>query len=46
MKLAPYLQEGIKLAALLAAIALVVWTMPDSETRYAIDPHGPFTVNR
>jgi hypothetical protein len=33
MNLAKYLREGIKLAALFGAIALVVWSMPEY--------HGP-----
>jgi hypothetical protein len=30
-----YLLEGIKMLALIGAIALVVWTMPESETPFS-----------
>lgn len=35
MKFLKHLLEGLKLAALFGAIALVVWSMPDYEGHYA-----------
>ena len=34
MNMTRHLLEGIKLVALIGAIALVVWTMPESETPF------------
>lgn len=34
MKMTKHMLEGIKLVALIGAIALVVWTMPESETPF------------
>ncbi len=34
MKTTRHLLEGIKMVALLAAIALVVWTMPENQTPF------------
>lgn len=35
MNLSKYFLEGIKFAALLGAITLVVWTMPEPQDPYA-----------
>ncbi len=34
MRMTKHMLEGIKLVALIGAIALVVWTMPESETPF------------
>lgn len=34
MKITRHLLEGVKLVALIGAITLVVWTMPESETPF------------
>ncbi len=34
MKMTRHLLEGVKLVALIGAIALVVWTMPESDTPF------------
>ena len=46
MRMTKHLLEGIKMVALIAAIALVVWTMPESETSFPqAAAQGVSTVN-
>ncbi|MCP5315704.1 MAG: hypothetical protein H6955_19240 [Chromatiaceae bacterium] len=46
MNLERHLLEGLKLAALLAAVAWVVWSMPEHDVAQALRDAGKPTASR